>query len=181
MTGEIKIIAGLFKGKKIKVPNIDDLRPTPNRLRESLFNILQFDIQGADCLDAFAGTGALGFEAYSRGAKSVTFIEKNIEAARFLKKTIDDFSNPNLELIHQDCLHYLQSCKKTFDIIFLDPPFKQNLWHRCCDMIQKRHLLNPNASIYLESAMAILDIGSSFKCQKHAKVGDVFYAIFRAE
>lgn len=181
MVGEIKIIAGLFKGKKIKVAKLDDLRPTPNRLREAVFNILQFDIRSADCLDAFAGTGALGLEAFSRGANSITFIENHPLALDYLKKTIHDFSNSKLELIQQDCLHYLKSCTKTFDIIFLDPPFKQDLWNSCCDIIQERNLLNPQGIIYIESSKSILDIGSSFHCHRHGKIGDVFYAIFKLE
>ena len=181
MTNEIKIIAGVFKGKKITVPQLDDLRPTPNRLRESLFNVLQFDIQASDCLDAFAGTGALGLEAFSRGANAITFIENNPLAIKYLKKTIQNFSNTRLTLIQQDCLAYLQSCQKTFDIIFLDPPFKQDLWQSCCDIIVDRKLLNAHGIIYLESPRAILNIGAAFECQKHAKVGEVFYTIFRKE
>jgi 16S rRNA (guanine966-N2)-methyltransferase len=181
MNGEIKIIGGQFKGKKIKVAEIDGLRPTPNRLRESLFNILQFEIRGSDCLDAFAGTGALGFEAYSRGAKSITFIENHPQASHLLKKNILSFNSNCLTLIVKDCLSYLQTCDKTFDVIFLDPPFKQNLWQSCCDIIQKRQLLNPHGLIYLESPSEILDIGSQFSCHKHGRIGDVFYAIFISE
>ena len=181
MLNEIKIIAGLFKGKKIKLPQLDDLRPTPNRLRESLFNVLQFDIQASECLDAFAGSGALGFEAFSRGANHITFVENNPIAAKYLAKTMHDFASDRLTLIEQDCLSYLHSCQKTFDIIFLDPPFKQDQWQNCCELIVTRKLLNAHGIIYLESPRAIQHIGAGFQTQKHGKVGEVCYSIFRKE
>ncbi|HAU1138500.1 TPA: 16S rRNA (guanine(966)-N(2))-methyltransferase RsmD, partial [Legionella pneumophila] len=95
----IRIIGGLYRGKKIHFPDVDGLRPTPDRVRETLFNWLMNDIRNARCLDAFAGSGALGFEAYSRGASHVVFIEQSPKAHASLQNTIRQFDTPNLHLI----------------------------------------------------------------------------------
>lgn len=178
MTGEIRIIGGLFKGKKIKVCDVDDLRPTSNRLRETLFNILQFDIKGAKCLDTFAGTGALGIEALSRGAKHVTFLEKNTKAYQQLKKTLLELQTTQFSIIHQDALSYLDNCPQTFDIILIDPPFQRHLWESCVDTIYEKKLLNLHGLIYLESSLPILLDSEKWALRKQNKIGDVYYAIY---
>ena len=116
----VRIIGGLYRGKKIHVPELEGLRPTPNRVRETLFNWLMNDIRGARCLDAFAGSGALGLEAYSRGAAEVIFLESSHCAHGALQKNIALFKNPTLILKKTDALSYLESAKEPFDIIFLD-------------------------------------------------------------
>lgn len=178
MSGEIRIIAGLFKGKKIKILGGADLRPTPNRLRESLFNVLQFDIKGAFCLDIFAGSGALGIEALSRGAENVVFIEKNHQTYLQLQKNLLELKINPSSVLHQDAIIYLQSCQKKFDIIFIDPPFSLNLWNTCIDIIEKNQLLKPHGLIYLESPSPINLDPEKWSVKKQNKIGDVYYVIF---
>lgn len=179
MTGFIRIIAGKFKGKKIKVAEAMDLRPTPNRLRESIFNVLQFSIRDAICLDAFSGTGALGLEAASRGAKEVIFLENDLRIYRQLLQTIQSINHPQLHAIQTDCLQYLQTTSKTFDIIFLDPPFRQNFWEQCVQIITDRGLLSSEGILYIESPHLIEvseQIWGKIKC---GKIGDVYFGIYK--
>lgn len=179
MTGFIKIIGGKYKGKKIKVPDATDLRPTPNRLRESIFNVLQFDIKHASCLDAFAGTGALGLEAASRGAKEVIFLESNPKVYKALEQTLKEFDHPHLSVIKTDCRDYLQKCIQKFDIIFLDPPFQKNLWEECIQSISQQQLLAENGIIYLESPISIPMETSCWTNIKQGKMGDVYFGIYQ--
>jgi 16S rRNA (guanine966-N2)-methyltransferase len=179
MSGEIRIIGGKFKGRKIKVCDIADLRPTPNRLRETLFNILQFNIRQANCLDAFAGTGALGLEALSRGAESVIFIEPHPKAYLQLKNTLEQLNTYGYLILQEDCLNFLKSSSKRFDIIFLDPPFRKNLWQNCIDIIYQNQLLNPEGLIYIESPEEILLDPNKWQLMKSKKLGDVYFGLFK--
>ena len=181
MTGQIKIIAGQFKGKKIKVPDMLDCRPTPNRVRESLFNTLQFDIRDANCLDAFSGSGALGLEAYSRGAQTVVFLEKEPRAFFNLKKTLADFkaSSASLELYQLDCMDYLNQTRRQFDIIFLDPPFRQNLWQSVCEIIHRNNILTPEGILYIEAPQLIQLPSSDWQLYKHQKMSSVYMHFFK--
>ena len=179
MIGFIKIIGGQFKGKKIKVPDASDLRPTPNRLRESLFNVLQFNIKHAICLDAFAGTGALGLEAASRGATEVVFLENNTKVYQSLELTIKQFKHPHLTAIKIDCLDYLEHCKKKFDVIFLDPPFRKTLWEGCIHNIIQHQLLNDEGLLYVESPSPIEMDENIWSIIKYGKMGDVFFGIYQ--
>ncbi len=151
MHGFVKIIAGRLKGKKIKVLENLDLRPTPNRLRESLFNIIQREVIHARCLDGFAGTGALGVEAYSRGAEHVTFLENHYKIYRQLLDNTKVIPVENIKTIQIECLEFLKSTAERFDLIFLDPPFRKNYWQELMEIIAKRQLLNPHGILYLES------------------------------
>jgi 16S rRNA (guanine966-N2)-methyltransferase len=178
MYGEIRIIGGRYKGRKIKVLEDEDLRPTPNRIREAIFNSLQHDLHEASCLDAFAGTGALGIEAISRGAKEVTFVEKNLKIHDQLAKNLNLFAASPTKLVHDDAIHFLQTSSKKFDLIFLDPPFKQGLWESCCELIEKRNLLNPEGIIYLESPYPIEVSFPQWKMLKAKQISGVFYAIY---
>jgi 16S rRNA (guanine966-N2)-methyltransferase len=181
MTGQIKIIAGQFKGKKIKVPEMIDCRPTPNRVRESLFNTLQFDIRDAHCLDAFAGSGALGLEASSRGAQTVVFLEKEPRVFLNLKKTLIDFkaSASTLELHQLDCINYLNQTNRQFDIIFLDPPFQQNLWQSVCEIIFQKNILTPEGILYIEAPQLIQLSSSDWQIYKHQKMSSVYMHFFK--
>lgn len=181
MTGQIKIIAGQFKGRKIKVPDMIDCRPTPNRVRESLFNTLQFDIRDANCLDAFAGSGALGLEAYSRGAQTVVFLEKEPHVFFNLKKTLADFktSSASIELHQLDCINYLNHTRRQFDIIFLDPPFGQNLWQSVCEIIHLKNILTPEGILYIEAPQLIQLPSSDWHLYKHQKMSSVYTHFFK--
>jgi len=178
MFGELKIIGGRFKGRKIKVIDAPNLRPTPNRIREAVFNALQHDIKEACCLDAFAGSGALGLEALSRGAKEVTFLELNPSVYTQLQKNLALFTGGTIHHHRQNALAFLQTTQKTFDLIFLDPPFESNLWDECCHWIEQRHLLNPHGLLYLESSHLIELSSPSWTEIKTDRVSDVYYSIY---
>lgn len=178
MTGFVKIIAGRLKGKMLKVLDSQDLRPTPNRLRESLFSILQHDIKLAVCLDGFAGTGALGIEAYSRGASHVTFLEQHPKVFKQLQEHLKSLPTEQYDLIQEDCLTFLTRTTKTFDIIFLDPPFSRNYWQELSTVIYKRRLLNQHGILYMESALKLSLDETQWRLLKQGKTGDVYFGLY---
>lgn len=147
--GKIRIISGLWRGRKLTVPNIVGLRPTPDRLRETLFNWLMPYMAGASCLDLFAGSGALGFESISRGAQHVVLIEENIIIAKHLQQQLQSFPNAPIKIIHQDALCFLNQTPTPFDLVFLDPPFHKNLLNPSIELLQKGWLAQ-RALIYVE-------------------------------
>lgn len=178
MKQEIRIIGGLYRGKKLHFPEVDGLRPTPDRVRETLFNWLMNDIRDARCLDAFAGSGALGFEAFSRGASQVVFIEKSPAASTNLNKIIDAFNSPSLKLLKTDTLHYLQQSKEQFDIIFLDPPFAQNYLPECLAHIAQNDILVRGGLLYIEAPTAIELDATHWRQIKLKQAGQVMYGLF---
>lgn len=171
----IRIIGGKLRGRKLSVPDVDGLRPTSDRMRETLFNWLQFDIIGKHCLDAFSGSGALGFEAYSRGATSVTMLEQSSKVTSHLQKTINDWQLTSITLKNADAIHYLSQCNHPFDIIFLDPPFHSGLLQQSLSLIQEKQLLNQNGYVYIEYSKDELlgDVLSGWEAVKMAKAGEV--------
>ena len=177
MSGRIRIIGGKFKGQTLKVCDVASLRPTASRVRESLFNMLQFDIQGAVCLDAFAGSGAIGIEALSRGAQQVTFLEINGQAYLTIKESLQNLKISNYKLFKQDCLTYLTNCTGKFDIIFIDPPFKCNLWSQCLEIIYEKNCLNDNGIVYLEAPSPIVMNNAHWFEKKSNKVAGVYYSL----
>jgi len=124
--GKIRIIAGEYRGRRIAVPDRPGLRPTPDRVRETLFNWLGQSLEGLSCLDLFAGSGALGFEAASRGAARVVMVEHDRAVVEALRKTKELIGAKQVELVLQDAFAYLQRTRDRFDVVFLDPPFRQN-------------------------------------------------------
>lgn len=174
----IRIIGGLYRGKKIHFPEVEGLRPTPDRVRETLFNWLMNDILDARCLDAFAGSGALGLEAFSRGASKVVFIEQAPEAHANLKKIITQFQSPKLNLIKADARVFLHNGQEQFDLIFLDPPFAQNYIPECLQEIVKNNILVQGGLVYIESATEIEVSDQAWKQIKLKKAGQVVYGLF---
>ena len=175
----IRIIGGLYRGKKIHFPEVDGLRPTPDRVRETLFNWLMHDIHDARCLDAFAGSGALGLEAFSRGASEVVFIEQSSTAYANLKKIISEFASHKLKIIKADAISYFKEQQQAFDIIFLDPPFAKNLVPECLAQIVKNQLLRKGGLLYTESAQIIeVDI-AHWQQIKLKQSGQVVYGLFQ--
>ncbi len=145
----LRIIGGYWRSRKLSFINAPDLRPTPDRVRETLFNWLQPSIGDARCLDLFAGSGALGLEALSRGAMEVVFIEKHGAAAQQLEQNLRLLASSS-RVLHCDAKNYLQRATEAFDIIFLDPPFRQDWLPQILDVILQRQLLQQNGLIYLE-------------------------------
>lgn len=156
-SGQIRIIGGRWRGRKLAVADLPGLRPTTDRVKETVFNWLQFELQQARVLDAFAGTGSLGLEALSRGAEQVTFIEKSPQAAKQLQQNLAVLqAQANSQVILADANQALshlpvQSEQDAFDVIFLDPPFGQNLLQPCLQLIHDRQLSKPGSFIYIET------------------------------
>lgn len=149
LTNQVRIIAGRHRGRKITFPDQTGLRPTGDRLREMLFNWLQPLIPGARCLDLFAGSGALGFEAASRGAASVVMVEKAKPAARCLEDAIKQLELAHVKLQQADALTWLDGSPQPFDMVFLDPPFADKLLDQICNKLQQGWLAN-DARVYIE-------------------------------
>ena len=151
MKQTIRIIGGKFRGKKLHFPVVEGLRPTPDRVRETLFNWLMHDIRDAHCLDAFAGSGALGFEAYSRGAANVTLLEKDASVYANLLKLALTFNSSSLSIKKTDACEFLQQTNEQFNIVFLDPPFAKNFLPSCLEALANTDVLINGGLVYLES------------------------------
>ena len=176
----VRIIGGQFRGKKLTFPNIDGLRPTPDRVRETLFNWLMNDIHDTHCLDAFAGSGALGIEAFSRGAKEVYFIETNSVAFTHLKALVSSFNTQQLTIIHNNAIDFINGSKESFDIVFLDPPFNSNLLKSALEALEQSPILKPKGLVYIESAEEISPNPAHWRVLKQKRAGLVYYGLLQA-
>lgn len=179
MNQSIRLIGGRFRGKKLHFPAIDGLRPTPDRVRETIFNWLMNDIRDARCLDAFAGSGALGFEALSRGAARAVLIEQSPVAYAHLKKQAVSFNTPHLTVIKMDACAYLQQTTDQFDIIFLDPPFTKNYLPQCLALLSNSNTLAVDGLLYVESPHLITTDPSQWELLKSKQSGQVVYSLYR--
>lgn len=148
----LRIIGGEWRGRKLEFPDIAAIRPTPDRIRETVFNWLQHDIVGARCLDLFAGSGALGLEALSRGAKEVTFIDKEYAIGRYLNETLKRLQAQNAQVEVADSLRWISASGTPFDIVFLDPPFAAGVVGETCNRLQAQGWLASRALIYIETS-----------------------------
>jgi 16S rRNA (guanine966-N2)-methyltransferase len=148
----LRIIGGQWRGRKLEFPNVAAIRPTPDRVRETVFNWLQNDIVGARCLDLFAGSGALGLEALSRGAAQVEFVDCEPRIGQYLRATLQKLETSFGTVHTADSLKWLGESKQSFDVVFLDPPFGANVLPTVCQRLEQGSWLNPDALIYLESA-----------------------------
>jgi len=147
---QVRIIGGRWRGRKIEFPDVEGLRPTPDRLRETLFNWLAPLLPNARCLDLFAGSGALGFEALSRGAAHTVFVERDKLVCRALKSQAATFQTKDVEIVNEDALQYLTRNQQTFDIIFLDPPFHTGLFAKSLAQLQRYPCWSSSAWLYCE-------------------------------
>jgi 16S rRNA (guanine966-N2)-methyltransferase len=153
---QVRIVGGLYRRRVLDFPSIEGLRPTSDRVKETLFNWLGQNLAGLSCLDLFSGSGALGFEACSRGARLVVCVEMNANAVRTLEKNKAILLAEGMTIVKKDAFDYLKSSTTTFDVIFLDPPFALitmpfllNLLAACCER------LSPTGLIYLESSLML--------------------------
>ena len=152
MNGSIRIIGGKWRGRKLSVLDKQGLRPTTDRVKETLYNWLMPIIQNSNCLDCFSGSGSLGFEAASRGAQSVTLLEKDKQVANQLKKNKQLIASNNIDIYATDTFHWLNKpAQKQFDIVFIDPPFHQSLIEKTVQLLENNHWLNLSAYIYIET------------------------------
>jgi len=148
-SNSVRIIGGEWRRRLIRFPGSADLRPTPDRMRETLFNWLGQDLTGKTCLDLFAGSGALGFEAASRGAKQVVMVERDAQIFRALQATHTMLGAGQVELTRADALAFLRSDARRYDVVFLDPPYHLNLLPRVLSLLPGR--LDSGSCVYLES------------------------------
>jgi len=170
--GRIRIIAGEYRGRRIAVPDAPGLRPTPDRVRETLFNWLGQSLDGLSCLDLFAGSGALGFEAASRGAARVVMVEHERKVFDLLRKTRDAIGAAQVELVCDDAYAFLKRTKETFDVVFLDPPFRQN----ALPAVFKELRLAPAARVYVEAPERFVP-GADWQELRRARAGQVSYQL----
>lgn len=182
--GEVRIIAGIWRGRKLPVLHANGLRPTGDRVKETLFNWLMPYIIDSDCLDCFAGSGSLGFESLSRQAKSVTFIEMEKNVAQQLVKNLQSLKcgENQAHVINQNCLTYLNQPQKQphFDIVFLDPPFHLNLVEQAIELLVQHQWLKNNALIYVETEKdKSLNMPTSFTLLKEKTTGQVSYRLYQ--
>ncbi len=182
--GEVRIIGGQWRGRKLHFPATPGLRPTPNRIRETLFNWLGPYLADAHCLDLFAGSGALGFEALSRHAKSVTFIEQSKLLVSYLKTQLKQLHAEKQAQVYQAQFPFKAHSLNLplFNIVFLDPPFQQNLLSWVCVWLVKEGLLAPDSLIYLEAEASLknLLLPENWEIQRFKTAGQVHYALVQA-
>ena len=176
MKNSIRITGGSLKGQKIPFDFRSSLRPTSSKLREVLFNWLQFEIQECNCLDLFAGTGALGIEALSRGAQRSIFIESNKKNYLSLKECISELDlKKQSKVLFKNGFSWLnENDLSNFDLIFLDPPFNQNYEKKVLDILDKNKSLKSSCKIYIEfSKFDEIKLPDSFTVHKEKIIGDV--------
>lgn len=175
----LRIIGGEWRSRKLAFPDNPQLRPTPDRVRETLFNWLQNDIYQARCLDLFAGSGALGFEALSRGAAHCVFVESHGPSLQKIKENIQLLKTDKASVSGMDALGYLKETTEKFDLVFLDPPFDSNLWLPVLDMMNQRQLLNARARVYVESPakQTHLALSDPWQILRDKTAGDVRYQL----
>ncbi|MCH7502030.1 MAG: 16S rRNA (guanine(966)-N(2))-methyltransferase RsmD [Proteobacteria bacterium] len=156
--GRLRIVAGNWRSRLLDIADVPGLRPTSERIRETLFNWLAPRIEGARCLDLFAGTGALGLEALSRGAAATVFVEKSALAVGALKSNVEKLGAEGATICKADAFQYLRQIPvKSFDIVFLDPPFAADMLEELCRLIAERHVLADDARVYLERGVATME------------------------
>ncbi len=181
LPGEVRIIGGLWKRSKLPVPTKPGLRPTPDRVRETLFNWLGSDVQGAHCLDPFAGTGALGFEAASRGATEVRLVEQDSALVAQLQRMQTLLKASMVEVVRGDGLAALKSAQAaSLDLIFLDPPFEATWFETALQAATKA--LKTEGSIYLEAPIAWSEealAGLNLNLHRYMKAGAVHAHVLR--
>jgi 16S rRNA (guanine966-N2)-methyltransferase len=174
--GKVRIIGGQWRGRMLKVFDKPGLRPSPNRMRETLFNWLMHTVPNSRCLDLFAGSGAVGIEAASRGAREVILVEQDRDVAQHLKQTVLQLATDKVNVIHHDARYFLRTAPTPFDIAFLDPPFQGNLLPTCTALLDELGWLAPEASIYLEIPSTMTDLTflpSTWQIIRHQIAGQV--------
>jgi 16S rRNA (guanine966-N2)-methyltransferase len=181
-TNQVRINAGVWRSRLLKFPDVDGLRPTPERVRITVFNWLGQDLTGKTCLDLFAGTGAFGFEALSRNAKNVTMVENSRAAYNALLQNQTQLYNQtslkaeNCQIINQDTLLFLANNSQKFDVIFCDPPYKK-AWLEKLLPILNQHLTAAGV-LYVEAEYAFQS-DATWQLKKHDKAGNVYYHLLQ--
>ncbi|GHB06946.1 16S rRNA (guanine(966)-N(2))-methyltransferase RsmD [Modicisalibacter luteus] len=177
--GKLRIIGGRFRRRLLPVADRPGLRPTPDRVRETLFNWLAFDLAGHRVLDLFAGTGALGLEALSRGASQAHFVETDAEVARLIETNLATLGATG-QVVVRDALDFLDEPATPFDVVFLDPPFRQDLAGPACDLLERRGWLDDDALIYVETESSLPpQVPGRWTLHREVKAGDSHGRLYR--
>jgi 16S rRNA (guanine966-N2)-methyltransferase len=174
----VRIIGGTHRSRLIEFPDAEGLRPTPDRVRETLFNWLGQDLFGKRCLDLFAGSGALGLEAASRGAAEVVLVEQSRAVHKTLQENIGKLKFDNITLHCEDGLNFAMRCKEKFDVIFLDPPFQSDYLAKLLPLMSG--LLAEEGLLYVESG-SHFDAPAPWQVYKQGKAGAVHYQLLQSE
>lgn len=173
---KVRIIGGDLRSRVISFPEAEGLRPTPDRVRETVFNWLGQTLYGRTCLDLFAGSGALGFEAASRGAEQVVMVEKNPEVMRALQENLKKLGVMNISVHCRDGLEFVSHDAQQYDVIFLDPPFDNDYLPKLLEILPQR--LSANGVVYVESGERI-DVSAPWQVLKSGKAGQVHYQLLQ--
>ena len=171
----IRIIGGDWRSRLIDVRTVKSLRPTPDRVRETLFNWLGQDLEGKRCLDLFAGSGALGFEAASRGAEQVVMIEYDPVAVAALQANAKTLQATRVQLVRGDALRFARSANQTFDVVFVDPPYRAGWIERIAPLLPD--LLSAKGVVYVEAEYQIDNLERLTRI-KYGTAGQVYYHLF---
>lgn len=184
----VRIIAGRWRGRRLTFPVVEGLRPTPDRVRETLFNWLQGHCAGARVLDLFAGSGALGLEALSRGAASAVLVERHPAAAAQLRSSlatlgIDTAGAAPVQVVQADGYRYLEGAVAVVDLVFLDPPFADGREDELCKLLIERGWLAPGGWLYVEHAAsrAVPVWPAGLRSWREGRAGDVVFHLLRRE
>ncbi len=178
----VRIIGGSWRGRRIAFPDIPGLRPTPDRVRETLFNWLQSGVAGARCLDLFAGSGALGLEALSRGAKELVFVEQSVAASHALQEQLTRLGGQTrARVVEMGASRYLRSPPQPFDIVFLDPPYGRNALAEYIPMLDAGEWLQAGALVFLENekSAGAPELPARWELLKSKSAGEVGYHLAR--
>jgi 16S rRNA (guanine(966)-N(2))-methyltransferase RsmD len=176
MQNKVRIIGGVWRSRIIKFPEQADLRPTPDRVRETLFNWLGQDLTGRRCLDLFAGSGALGFEAASRGADRVVLVERARPIAQALMTNARTLDAGAVEVVIADAIRFLRDDARTFDVVFLDPPYREALLPKLLPLLPAH--LNPGALVYAEGDR-MPEVTPAWEVWRQGQAGKVKYRLLK--
>ncbi|MDB6048316.1 MAG: rsmD [Pseudomonas sp.] len=180
--GQLRIIGGQWRSRRLTFPDAPGLRPTPDRVRETLFNWLAPTIEGARVLDLFAGSGALYLEALSRGASMALALDSSSAAITSLRQNLAALECTTGQLVHTDALRHLEGQPaEPFDVVFLDPPFHQGLLPAACGLLEERNWLADEAWVYTESEIppATIGVPGKWRLHREKKAGQVYYALWQ--
>ncbi len=182
--GRLRIVAGNWRSRLLDIADVPGLRPTSERIRETLFNWLTPHIHSANCLDLFAGTGALGLEALSRGAGRAVFVENDAVAAESLRRNVEQLQADNATVVQADAVQYLRRfSERPFDIVFLDPPYAADLLGESCRLIDELGVLADRGFVYLEQdrGRPLPPLPEGWNVLKDKTAGNVRYVLVRHE
>lgn len=178
---QVRIIGGLWRGHKLEFPDLKGLRPTPDRVKETLFNWLNFHIANTNCLDLFTGSGNLGIEALSRGANHVTFVDQSYLAIQSIRQFTETHNVTSAHFVHGSVPKLTLDAMHTFDIVFIDPPYKQGLINVSINWLEHHHYLSHDAYVYIERAIddEPLHLPRNWSIIKDQKAGQVNYLLIK--